>query len=203
MKKDPVKYKEFYRDYGVFFKEGILLESDHTLRVGCWNFSARSNCPLREGRFGETADVRVVELQAGNEDELERVRREDAGRPEGYLLPLRSQVPTVYSSRIASSPQLFYTAVNWPNLPPTTRPSSRATWKFSSCTSRTMNSSSSLFLNFKWKQPCLLRNGCRMSAIRRKKIASSVSRMLYNIFAFHWNIILGIFRAKCQSNNDM
>uniref|UniRef100_A0A914V7R3 Heat shock protein 75 kDa, mitochondrial n=1 Tax=Plectus sambesii TaxID=2011161 RepID=A0A914V7R3_9BILA len=32
MKKDPVKYKEFYKDYGLFFKEGILLENDHTLR---------------------------------------------------------------------------------------------------------------------------------------------------------------------------
>jgi len=32
-KKDPVKYNEFYEDYGLYFREGVLTTPEQELRV--------------------------------------------------------------------------------------------------------------------------------------------------------------------------
>ena len=33
-KKDPLKYMQFYEDYGLFFREGIITTQEQEMRVG-------------------------------------------------------------------------------------------------------------------------------------------------------------------------
>lgn len=41
MKKDRIKYKEFYNGYSLYFKEGVCTENDQNIKVGLNSFKLR------------------------------------------------------------------------------------------------------------------------------------------------------------------
>lgn len=115
MKKDRIKYDEFYKGYSLFFKEGLCLEQDQNIKVHnslsffysiFWNFNkifliAYTHKFMHHGEWylfsilgtnWFVIVVRIVEFEARSEDKFERICWKNAGRTKGNFLPLFTEV---------------------------------------------------------------------------------------------------------------
>ena len=104
--KETESYNTFYRDYGIFLKEGIISSTDQHEKVKSL-FNSSSDSQLNEslffnfdppwslGRDIEIAEVRVIDIAPRWESQSSRIHFPDATRSKRYLLPRYSQVTIV------------------------------------------------------------------------------------------------------------